>query len=173
MAKVAKRRGRYVLDFYDSRGRRKWVTLPTGTTKENAKKKLKRIEYKVSRGAYLPEKRIPFFKDLAEKWLKSRKHDIRSSTYAMYKGHLANHFDSVNDRKVNRITIQTVERFISKHREAGRNISTLKKLLGTFGQVMRYAVRHRLIDYNPLVDAERPRRQDHSDEKQIIVLTPD
>jgi len=86
---------------------------------------------------------------------------------------LANHFDSVNDRKVNRITIQTVERFISKHREAGRNISTLKKLLGTFGQVMRYAVRHRLIDYNPLVDAERPRRQDHSDEKQIIVLTPD
>ena len=38
---------------------------------------------------------------------------------------------------------------------------------------MRYAVRHRLIDYNPLVDAERPRRQDHSDEKQIIVLNPE
>ena len=173
MAKVAKRRGRYVLDFYDSRGRRKWITLPAGTTKANAKKKLKEIEYKVSRGTYLPEKRIPLFKDLAESWLESRKHDVRASTYAMYKGHLANHFEAVNELKVNRITIQTVERFISRHRETGRNISTLKKLLGTFGQVMRYAIRHRLIDYNPLADAERPRRQDHSDEKQIIVLNPD
>ena len=91
----------------------------------------------------------------------------------MYKGHLTNHFEAVNDLKVNRITIQTVERFVSKHRDAGRNISTLKKLLGTFGQVMRYAVRHRLIDYNPLADAERPRRQDHSDVKQIIVLNPE
>ncbi|MDJ0854469.1 MAG: tyrosine-type recombinase/integrase [Desulfobacterales bacterium] len=172
MAKVAKRRGRYVLDYYDNRGIRKWVTMPEGTNLKDAKKELRRIEEQLDRGTYVTRKAVKNFKTVAQDWLESKKHDVRASTYAMYEGHLRNHFGMVDELKINRITIRTVERFISKHREVGRNISTLKKILGTFSQVMRYAVRHRLIDYNPLVDAERPRRQDHSDEKQIIVLNP-
>jgi integrase len=147
--------------------------MPEGTTLKAARKELRRIEEQLDRGTYVSPKAIKTFKTVAQNWLESRKHDIRASTYVMYEGHLRNHFGIVDDLKINRITIRTVERFISKHREAGRNISTLKKILGTFGQVMRYAVRHKLIDYNPLVDAERPRRQDHSDEKQIIVLNPE
>jgi len=40
---------------------------------------------------------------------------------------------------------------------------------------MAYAVRHRMIDFNPVRDAERPRhqgREDQEAEKQIAILTP-
>ena len=33
---MAKRRGRYVIDFYDTYGKRRWKTLPKGTTKKKA-----------------------------------------------------------------------------------------------------------------------------------------
>jgi len=37
MACITKRRGRYVLDFYDQHGKRRWKTLKKGTTKKRAK----------------------------------------------------------------------------------------------------------------------------------------
>ncbi len=39
------------------------------------------------------------------------------------------------------------------------NITTLRKIIVTFNQIMNYAVRHRYIDHNPVRDAERPRGQ--------------
>ena len=36
MACIAKRRGRYVIDFYDTYGKRRWKTLAKGTTKKKA-----------------------------------------------------------------------------------------------------------------------------------------
>ena len=37
MACIAKRRGRYVIDFYDNEGKRQRMTLKKGTTKKKAK----------------------------------------------------------------------------------------------------------------------------------------
>jgi hypothetical protein len=39
MACIAKRRGRYVIDFYDNQGKRQRMTLKKGTTKKKAKEK--------------------------------------------------------------------------------------------------------------------------------------
>ena len=36
MAKVSKRRDRYVLDYRDQYGTRRWETLPSGTTRREA-----------------------------------------------------------------------------------------------------------------------------------------
>lgn len=47
------------------------------------------------------------------------------------------------------------------------NIGTLRKILVTLGQILSYAVRHRYIDYNPLREAERPRRQPQIEEDEI------
>jgi integrase len=52
------------------------------------------------------------------------------------------------------------------------NLSTIKKILVTLGQIMAYAVRHGYIDYNPVRDAERPRGNGESEESEIRVLTP-
>ena len=58
MACIAKRRGRYVIDFYDTYGKRRWITMPKGTTKKKAMEKLREIEDQLRRGIFIPEKRI-------------------------------------------------------------------------------------------------------------------
>jgi hypothetical protein len=68
MACIAKRRGRYVLDYYDNQGKRKRQTLKKGTTKKKAKEKLREIEEQLSKGLYIPETEIPTFKKVAEDW---------------------------------------------------------------------------------------------------------
>jgi len=52
------------------------------------------------------------------------------------------------------------------------NISTLRKILVTVGQIMGYAVRHKYIDYNPVREAERPRDQGNEKEQKIGILKP-
>ena len=65
-----------------------------------------------------------------------------------------------------------VEKFISDKQTNNMNLTTLRKLIVTFNQVMNYAVRHKYIDYNPVRDAERPKGQGKEETKQIIILTP-
>ena len=47
MACIRKRRGRWVIDFYDQYGKRRWQTLAEGKTKGDAKDQLREIEEKV------------------------------------------------------------------------------------------------------------------------------
>lgn len=89
----------------------------------------------------------------------------------MYEGHLENHFSAIDLLKVNRITTVTVEKFISSKQDAGMNITTLRKFIVTFNQVINYAVRHRYIDYNPVRDAERPKNKGQAIKKEIVVLS--
>ena len=159
MACISKRRSRWVIDFYDTRGKRRWITMPKGTTKKKAHEKLREVEDQLKRGIYIPDRRIPTFKEVAEDWVEYKKPNIRASSLKMYEGHLKHHFSGIDLLKVNRITTVTVEKFISSKQDAGMNITTLRKLIVTFNQVMNYAVRHRYIDYNPVRDAERPKKQ--------------
>ncbi len=50
MACIAKRRNRYVIDFYDNQGKRRWKTLPKGTTKAKAKEAMREIEDQLCKG---------------------------------------------------------------------------------------------------------------------------
>lgn len=157
MAKIAKRRDRWVLDFYDHQGKRRWITLPAGTTKKKAKDKLREIEDQIARGVFIPDKKIPMFKEVAEDWLEYKKPNVRSSTYDMYMGHLKNHLNEFNHFPVSRFTTARVEKFITQKRTAGMNLTTLRKLIVTLNQVMKYAVRHNYLTHNPLSNAERPK----------------
>jgi integrase len=79
--------------------------------------------------------------------------------------------------KTNRITTVKIEKFITKRQNEGMNLSTLRKLIVTLNQIMKYAVRHDYISHNPVVNAERP-REDHTvkaddDGNTIRILTPD
>ena len=80
MACIAKRRGRYVIDFYDNQGKRHRQTLKEGITKKKAKEKLREIEDQLVRGLYIPETKIPTFKKVAEDWLIHKKPNLRAST---------------------------------------------------------------------------------------------
>ena len=172
MACISKRRSRWVFDFYDTRGKRRWITMPKGTTKKKAHDKLREVEDQLKRGIYIPDRRIPTFKEVAEGWVEYKKPNIRASSLKMYEGHLKHHFSSIDSLKVNRINTVTVEKFISGKQDAGMNITTLRKLIVTFNQVMNYAVRHGYIAFNPVRDAERPRDQGKTKKLFIRVLSP-
>lgn len=172
MACVTMRRGRWHLDYYDNQGKRHVKALPEGTTKGRAKEILREIEDQLAKGIYLPEKKIPAFGEVAQEWLVYKKTRVEDTTWRMYEAHLRLHFEDVIQIKISAVRIADVEKFINARLTEGMNISTLRKLLGTFNQVMSYAVRHRLIESNPVRDAERPKRgKDYG--KKIEILNAD
>jgi len=168
---ISKRRDRWVLDFYDQNGKRRWKTMPKGATKKQAREQLREIEAQIDRGSYLPEAKALTFKQVADKWLSHKQNNIRQSTWNCYAGHIRNHFKTVRQLRINCITVATVEKFFTERRATGMTLATLKKVRVTFGQVMAYAVRHRYIDYNPVRDAEMPKDTGRIRKKKIRVLS--
>jgi integrase len=172
MACIAKRRGRYVIDFYDNQGKRQRMTLKKGTTKKKAKEKLREIEDQIAKGLYIPDKKIPTFAKVAEDWLKHKKPNLRDSTWSVYDGHTQNHFPEFEDLKINRITVAMVEKWITDRQSQSMPIATIRKILVTMGQIFRYAARHKYISYNPFLDAERPKGKGNGN-NNIKILIPD
>ncbi len=172
MACVRKRRDRWVIDFYDQDGVRRWQTMPEGSTKKRAKEKLKEIEEQVGRRAYLPVEKVPTFEKVAEDWLEHKKLFVRQNTWRSYRGHVEHHFSEFNNLKVDLITTGSVEKFIKNCQDKGMNLTTLRRVLVTLNQTMKYAVRHRYIAHNPVRDAERPTNQGEVEEQKIRILTP-
>jgi len=175
MACVTKKKSkgnRWCIDFYDQYGKRRLKVLKQGTTKKEARQHLREIEGQVGKGMWMPTKNIPVFSKVAEDWLEYKRQNVRASTLQMYKGHTEHHFDEMYPLKINQITIAKVEKFITERQTAGMNITTLRKIIVTFNQIMNYAVRHRYIDHNPVRDAERPKGQGGEEEDIIQILTP-
>ena len=175
MATVSKRRDRYVLDYYDHEGKRKWKTMPKGTTLKKAKAKLREIEDQLAKGNYIPTENIPTFDQLAKDWLKSIKLNIRASTWAVYEGHTRNHFDEFKGLKIDRITIEMIDQYIIDRQNAGMNISTLRKILVSLGQIFKLAMKKKYCHENPMTYADRPKSQgqDITDGDKVQVLTKD
>ena len=174
MACVTKRNGKYVIDCYDQNGKRYRKTMKAGTTKEESKKELREIETKIERRTFLHAKKTPSFKEVGQEWLEYKKTRCRETTWEMYQGHLKNHFSEMDDRKINRITTATIEQFITIKQSEDMALASLRKILVTLNQVMKYAVRHQLIDFNPVRDAERPKATGKIDEtEEMRILTPE
>jgi integrase len=174
MACISKRRGRWVLDFYDQHGKRQRLSLPDGTNKAQAREELRAIEEMVARGTFLPIKKSPPFEEVARDWLEHKRLKLRVTTWEVYEGHVRNHFQDLKGRRINQVTVAQVEKFITARQAEGMNLGTLRKILVTLGQILGYAVRHKYLDHNPLRDAERPRGQGQEGEgnDKIAILTP-
>jgi integrase len=176
MSCVKFRRNRWVIDFYDQDGKRRWKTMPEEATKQNAKDELRAIEDRVKKHTYLPTKEIPLFKEVVKDWLEHKKPKVRITTWEVMEGHTKKHFKEFDEVKVNQITTAAVERYITSRQNQGMKINTLRKILVTLGQVFAYAVRHKYMDGNPMRDAERPMSQTSNEpaaKDKIKVLTPE
>ena len=175
MAKVTNRRGRYVLDYYDHQGKRQRVTTPKGTTKKAAEKLMREIQDQIAKGVYMPAQEIPTFSDVAKEWLGHKQMNIRPSTWAVYEGHTRNHFDEFLHLRVDRITTKMIEQFINKRQKQGMNISTLRKILVSLGQILSLATKRGYCVRNPILEADRPRSQGTEDdhEDKMTILTPE
>jgi len=159
MACIAKRRGRWVIDCYDQQGRRYRKTLNLGATKDDARKELRDIESKIDKGTFIPEKKTPLFSEVAEDWLKTKKHDVRQTTFECFTAIVKNKFGFFDNVKITQISIASVEQWIENMREQGVKFATVQYRIVILGQIMGYALRHRMIDFNPVKEAKKPRKK--------------
>ena len=173
MACITKRRGRYVIDCYDQNGKRYRKTLPLGITKKKARERLVELEKKISRHTFMHEKQTPLFSEVATDWLKWKEPNIRESTYEWLEGATKNHFTDLDKVKISHITTADVEKWATELQKIGLKQPTIKHMMKIFSQIMGYAVRHRLVDSNPVSDAVKPRRRPEDEKKPATILTPE
>ncbi len=156
MACIRKRRGRWVLDFRDQTGARRWETY---RTRDEAKAALEGRLKQVRQGVYCAPGSLPVLKDVAEQWLKS-KADRRASTRYLCENHVYMHIlPRLGDQRVDRITPQVIEQALRNGllREGRLAPQTVNKILGTLSAIFEYAERHQIVERNPARLAERLR----------------
>ena len=171
MGCIRKRGDRLFLDYYDQFGERHRDLLPKGITKKAAKKELKNKEDLIDKGVIMSKTKTSLFSEVAKEWLEYKKPKVRETTWEVIEGMIRNHFHDLNDLKINQITTATIEKWITAKQTEGVHILTLRKILVTLGQIMAYAVRHKLIGHNPVTEAERPKDQ-RTQEMEIRILNP-
>jgi len=184
---VVKRRGKWVLDYYDQHGKRRWETAQ-GNQKE-AKELLAQRLLEIGRGDYLsPKERNVPFTEFAEGWLNGREAKIRPATIGQYRNHVDKHlspfFGSVlvgcidmprvdayishkkrehEGAEVIRIKARTEQRQLTAEErtktQGAIGIATINKTLTTLGTMFKYAVKAKLLDSNPISLIERPKQE--------------
>ncbi|MFO7783393.1 MAG: tyrosine-type recombinase/integrase [Desulfatiglandales bacterium] len=172
MACITKKRGRTVIDFYDQHGNRRLKTLAKGITRTEARKELNNILKQVEHRTYLPDRRVPSFSDVADDWLKQKKLNVRRPTYDHYEGMVRLYFKPFfGETKITRVNYDAVTKYIAKEVERGASVYHLRKSIVLLSGIMKYAVRQRYIDYNPVNDVEKPKgasRQKQKDEMEVL-----
>jgi hypothetical protein len=78
---------------------------------------------------FLPSAKVLLFSEVAREWIEHKKLKLRETTWEVYEGHIRNHFQDLDHLKINRVTIATVEKFITDRQAQGMNIGTLRKVL--------------------------------------------
>jgi integrase len=123
-----------------------------------------------------PSVKVLLFSEVAREWIAHKRLKLRETTWEVYEGHVRNHIQDLDRLKIDRVTIATVEKFITDRQAQGMTIGTLRKVLVTLGQILNYAVRHKYIEHNPLREAERPgdhvQRNEAQDQESIKILNP-
>jgi integrase len=159
MACVKRRRGRWVVDFRDDDGKRRWESY---RTRDEADTALEKRLGELRQGTYRPPAETPTFRTVAEAWLEGRRAmGLRTSTIVGWETHLQVHLlPTFGDTKLDQIGVIDVEKFRDERRLrgwAGKPLAakTVNKLLVTMSAVFSFAARRHLIDRNPAKLAER------------------
>jgi integrase len=148
--------------------------MPKGSTKKDANIKKGELEKSVRRKTYITPKKLPLFPAVAGDWL-NNKLNIRDNTKEGYKGHLENHLNPhFEGLKIDQITYTEVEKYVNATLKKGTSPATLRKILVTLSGVMKYAMKHRYIDHNPVREIERPADVQNGDSNNdLCILRPE
>lgn len=84
--------------------------------------------------------------------------ELRSSTVAQYERDLRNHLlPEFGSRRLGDVGVEDAERFGDRLSARGLSPDTVRRIQITLGQVYKLAVKWRLVAFNPVRDAEKPR----------------
>lgn len=106
--------------------------------------------------------------------------ELRSSTAAQYERDVRVHLEpAFGSRRLADVTVEDVERFADRLAAGGLSSDTVRRVVNTLGYSLKLARRWRLIAFNPVTDAEKPkprRRRPHlptlADVERLAGLMP-
>jgi len=146
MACIKKRRNRWVIDYRDITGHRRWETVQG--TRKVAEDRLGEI-LKTGKPSPVDTKRT--FKEYAEGWLDTyAKTEIKESTRREYTAVLRNHlYPALGSLPFVKIRREHVRRLIAEKSEAGLSRSTIRNILAPLREVYNNAIDDGLASFNP------------------------
>jgi integrase len=157
---VSKRRGKWVLDFYDQNKMRRWVTTRYPAEEKYralAERELARYAIAVEDHTFRSQTQQRDFAQLVESWTAAL--DVRDLTRADYlavvKHHLVPFF---GDSKLRAVTVQRVEEFRACMQEKGLSVRTTNKALTQLYSMMKYAVGNGWLTTNPCAQVKKLRQ---------------
>lgn len=146
---------KYVIDFYDSLGKRHVETV--GTNWKDANRKLNERMHEVESGTYSPDSRNMTFRDFARNWFKG-KVEIKLATQTAYQGILENHLiPFFGDAKITEISRTNIKSFVEpKQAEERPSPKTIHNILLVLHQILGDAQVDGILIRNPFLKIERP-----------------
>ncbi len=159
MSCVRKRRGKWVIDFYDQFGRRHWETV--GTNKKAAEEQLAQRIQEVGKEIFQPIQLSKTFKEVSAEWFQSQvETKKRPKTVKYYKDIKGIHLDPYfGEIKVGRIDFALIEKYMAFKLTKGKlNKDSINKTVTALGTILKYAVRRKFIESNPVPNVERFRK---------------
>lgn len=144
MACIRTRRGRYILDYRDAAGNRKWRTFPM--TEEG----LKAAEAALGRlrGSTGPAADTTFG-EYSKQWLDIVKRRVSDQTLSRYEITWRVHMTALYRDRVVEITRRRVKAFLVAVRDGGASAGTTNKVLSLLRNILAEAVDDGLIQVNP------------------------
>ncbi len=160
-----------MLDYYDQFGKRHWETADSN--KKDAEELLAKRLLEVGKSIYCPQSRTKKFDEVAEQWYQTQVlPNKRPKTAHYYRNLLDNHLlPFFTGIKLSRVDVGLIERYMAKRLEENHVCkATINKSVTTLGTILRYAVRHKFLDSNPVSNVEKLRVQSEEmvDEKEFF-----
>jgi integrase len=123
MAKIAKRRGKWVVDWYDPVTKRR--SREVCADRDAAKRRLGEV---LKAGERIGLKST--LKEYGDKWLELMKDELAASTYQEYSAVLRNHiYPVLGDKLFSKITRAMIREIILSKRKEGYDPSTIRNML--------------------------------------------
>jgi hypothetical protein len=172
MVCVRPRRGKIVLDYVDSRHRRRWETFPD--TPEGA------IAAKIREGEVLKARRAGVSVDdrasvgeLIDSWLRVAEKTVAAGTYAHYKGDAARIRARFGSDRVGSMNAPKLLDFGAELVDEGLARSTVATHLGTFHVLLEHAVTYGYLAGNPASGICRKLRIRRKETADVKAMTED
>ena len=146
---------KYVIDYYDKKGKRYVETI--GEDKEKAAETLTQRQYELDTGRHYSKQKKKNYETYADEWVKG-KINIKESTLTGYKSYLKKHLlPYFGEMILHEIEREDIHRFIKVMLDKGKSPKTISNVLITLRQVLLDAIVDGYIEKDPYIRIAKPK----------------
>lgn len=157
---VHKRNGKYWVRYRDG-GKQRSRTFESKRDAEAFDLQV-RVE-KQRRGMVLVDRGSITLNEFSDEWWAARRGEWSEQTKTNYRKYLTKDIlPTLGGFELRQITPGRIDRWVAYLQDQGRGADTIQKLLGVVSGIFRHAVLNDLVDYNPVREVSKPKKDQKS-----------